>query len=242
MKKLHTYDQLPEWLKLAGLIIGAEGDEGQDGSQDSGNDSGDDDEPNESGDSGSDDDTPEDERHDDADDPKVKGLKSSLAAERAANKTNAREVRRLQRELKAATKDQEERELREKSEVEQATAKQQKAEEKVTRLAAGLKRSAIQQAIESAAREAKFIDTDDAVQGVDWDKIDVEQDDDDPSDIVVDTKTVVAEVKALANRKKHLIQKGTDDGEKTGSSFAGGGGKKGKLDDEELKRKYPALQ
>lgn len=240
MQKIHT-EMLPEWLRHREFIIGAE-DDGQEGSEDSGDDGANDDE---SGKSGADDgasDTPEDERHDDADDPKVKGLKDALAAERAANKSNSRELKRIQRELKDAKKAQEDRELQEKSEADQAKVKAEKAEEKVTRLAAGLRKSAVRQAIEAAARDAKFIDTDDAVQGVDWDKIEVEQDDDDPSDITVDPKTVLAEVKALANRKKHLIQKGTDDGEKTGSSFAGGGGKKGKLDDEELKKKYPSLR
>lgn len=235
MKKLHTEQEgLPYWLLAVDQIIGREGED------DSGSDDSSDDSLDDAGDGTDDDDTPEDELHDDADDPKVKGLKSALATERKSNKINSREVRRLQRELKKAQEAQEERELREKSEVEQAQAREKRAQEKAERLAQGLLKREINAAIEKAAREANFIDVDDALGGVDLSKIKYEQDEDDPSDIEVDFKSVQAEVKGLAARKKHLIKSGTEDGEATGSSFAGGSKKKS--GDKDLKEIYPALR
>lgn len=234
--KFHTEQaELPYWLLSNDPIIGREGDDDS-GDSDEGDDSQDD-----AGDGTDDDDTPEDELHDDADDPKVKGLKSALATERKSNKTNAKEVRRLQRELKKAQDAQEERELADKSEVEQAQAREKKAQEKAERLAKGLLSRELNAAIEKAAREANFIDVDDALGGVDLSKIKYEQDEDDPSDIEVDFKSVQAEVKGLAARKKHLIKSGTEDGEATGSSFAGGSKKK-KSGDEDIKDLYPSLR
>lgn len=234
--KLHTTDRIetPHWLLALGDIIGAEGENG------SGDKTGEDDD--DSSDEDGDDDSDDSQEHDDADDPKVKGLKSALAVERASNKTNAKELKRLERELKKAKAAQDEKELEEKSEVEQATTKAQKAEEKATKLAQGLLKRDIDSAIEKAARDAGFIDIDDALSGVDRSKIVFEQDDDDPSDIDIDIKTVVAEVKGLAGRKKHLVRTGTDDGEPTGSTFGGSKRKKGKLDEETLKDKYPSLR
>lgn len=234
--KLHTSDpiELPHWLLAIGDIIGAEGDD------DSGDQSGDDD--GDEGDENDDDASDASEEHDDADDPKVKGLKTALATERASNKSNAKELKRLERELKKAKAAQDEKELEEKSEVEQAKTKATKAEEKATKLAAGLLKRDIDSAIEKAARDAGFIDIDDALSGVDRSKITFEQDEDDPSDIDIDLATVKAEVKGLASRKKHLIRSGTEDGEPTGSTFGGSKRKKGKLDDDSLKERYPSLR
>lgn len=227
--KLHTNKADLEWLWAIGDIIGAE-----EGDGDHDDKSGDDDAPNDSEDP--DDPSKESQEHDDADDPKVKGLKSALATERANNK-------RIARELRQAQKAKDERELAEKSEVEQATAKATQAEEKATKLAQGLLKRDIDSAIEKAARDAGFIDIDDALSGVDRSKITWEQDDDDPSDIEIDFATVKAEVKGLASRKKHLIRSGTEDGQPTGSTFGGGGKrKKGKLDDDALKERYPSLR
>lgn len=155
----------------------------------------------------------EDDDHDDKDDPKVKGLKSALAAER--KRANAAE-----RAARAAAKEKEERDLAEKTEIEQLQIKDKKNTERLEKLTAGYRRSALDAAIEKAAKD--FTDPADAVAGVDRTQIEVEQDDEDPSIVKVDEKSVIRAVKALAAEKKHWLKPtGTDDGQATGSGFGG---------------------
>jgi len=181
-----------------------------------------------------DEDDDEDE-HDDKDDPKTKGLRSALAKERAAAKANARELKKLQKE-KA------ERELAGKSESEQEKAKREAAESKLTKLAEGFKRTAVTSAIEKAAAKAGFIDTQDAVDAlINSDDLGVEQDEDDPSDVTIDPKSIEKAVKALATKKPHFLKSGTEDGEPTGGQF-GGSKQKKPTGDEEILAKYPSLR
>lgn len=225
-KQTVILDLLPEF------ILGAEGDEGAQ-STDSGNDSG---ESQENAGSVSNDSSeePEKDEHDDRDDPKVKGLRSALAAERArANK--------LEKEARARAKADEEKALKEKSEIEQAQIREQKAMERLQRLADGYRKSAVDRAIEQAASD--FIDPNDAITGVDRSQIEVEQDEEDPSIVKVDKKSVERVVKALAAEKSHWLKKqGTDDGEKTGSTFGGSRQKSDKTKDEVYRQKYPSLR
>jgi len=228
MKKGTLDLQLLEEL-LPAVIFGAEGDD--DGSPGDG-ESGDD------GDAGSsaDDDNDDDGQNDD-DDEKNKdtdGLKSALRKERA--RANAAE-----KALKAKTKAEEEAKLAEKTEIEQAQTREQQAKDRAEKLATGLLQRDLNDAIRQAARDLNFIDVDDAVQGVDRSSLVWTQDDDDPTDIVIDTKSVEREVKKLATKKSHFIRSGTDDGEPTGSQF-GGSKKKKTTQDDELKKKYPALR
>lgn len=216
-------------LLLPAVIFGAEGE--NEGEGDNDNPSGDEDE---NAGSGSDNDDPEDGEHDDANDPKVKGLKAALAAERRKNAA-------LEKKQKQADKAKADAELAEKSELEQAQTKAQQAEERAQKLANGFLQSNINAAIRSAARDLNFIDVDDALAGVERSGITYDQDSDDPSDVSVDEDTVIAAVKALAKKKPHFLKTGTDDGDPTGSPM--GGSRKKKLSsDEELAKKYPALR
>ena len=68
-----------------------------------------------------------------------------------------------------------------------------------------------------------------------------EQDDDDPSVITIDQKSIAAQVKALSTKKPHFIKTGTEDGEPTGSSFGGTKTPKKTNRSDELKAAYPSL-
>jgi hypothetical protein len=213
---------------------GAAGGAGSDGASGDGNgDDGDGD----GGDDGDDDLPPDND---------VSGLKSALQKEREQRKTAAKELRTLTKQFRDAQKRLNELDDKDKSEVEKATKQAAQAGEKVTKLAGKLRTQAVDALIERHAREMKFIDVDDALTGVDRSKIEVEQDDDDPSDIRVDAKTVKAAVKALADKKKHLIQseEGEGGGGPSGSRFGGGGNKggDGKNTAERLKELYPSLR
>jgi|SRR6478609_6094604 len=227
---------LLDWLLSDVPVIGAEGegageggDDNSQGSQEGQDDSGDDDE----GDADDDDEeTPGD----------LDGLKKALAAERKLNKQKDKDLRAVARREAAAQKAKEADELKEKSELEQERTKREKAEEKTTKLATGLRNSAIRAAIKEAAEKSNFIDAADAIEGVDWESLEVEQDDDDPSIVTIDAKKVLSQVKALALKKPHYIKAGTSDGEPSGSQFGGGKKSAEKLSEEKLKEQYPSLR
>ena len=127
-------------------------------------------------------------KHEDADDPAVQGLKSALEAERNRAKANEKELKQLQKE-------KEERELADKTELEKLQITSKKDKEKAEKLATGYRNRIIGDAIKSAATD--FIDSIDAIEGVDWSEISYEQDEDDPSVVTVDQKSVEAAVKKL---------------------------------------------
>lgn len=223
--------KLPYWLLSSMVVLGAEDDPTQ----------GD-------GNGGKNDDDHED---DDGDTGDVEGvdklpdthpLKIALKKEREANRANSKELRRLQREAAAAQKAKDEQDLAEKSELEQATIKLQKAEERANALAAGYLKSSLDRAIEQAAREAHFIDPNDAITSIARDSISFEQDENDPSRVTIDPKTVKAAVKALADKKPHWVSSGTDDNGATGSKFSGTPPKNKKTDAERLAELYPSLR
>lgn len=222
--------ELPEWLRLNYLVLGHEDDpdEGDEGEEDEGEE---DDE---------DDDEGEEPDEKDGDKKRKDGFKSdaSKASVLADLARERRERQRLQREAAARKKKDDEAELKTKTEVEQATTKLTKAEERAANLAKGFLTTRLDNAIERVARELRFKDVDDALSLVDRSEIEVEQDEDDPSKVKIDSESLKAAVKALATKKKHLISEGTDDGEPTGGQF-GNKKKKGKAaDDEVLVKKY----
>ena len=221
-----TYNE--ELLKLfPAVLIGAEGDgEGDgDGGQ---NDDGENDGENEDKDAGQDDNDKTEDKSDNA------NLLKALQAERRARAA-------AEKEAKALKKAQDERELSEKSELEQAQTRLQERETRAQELASALLNRDLNDAIRKAAQAAQFIDTDDAIAGVDRNKLSYEQDEDDPTQVTIDEKSVEREVKALAAKKRHFIRTGTDDGEPSGSQFGGkGGGSKGDRE-KTLRSKYPTL-
>lgn len=172
---------------------------------------------------------------DDEGEEDVSGLKTALEKERANVKARDKELAKLK-------KRDEDADLAKKDEVEQANIKAQRAEEKATKLAAGLRRTSLNSAIEKAAEKLGFIDTDDAIAGVEVPDDAIEQDEDDPSDITIDSAAVLKAVKALATKKPHFIKSGTEDGDATGNQFGGNNRKPKKTSDETLREKYQALQ
>lgn len=217
------------------LIIGAEGDGdgegegGENGSGDSGDGSGDGDPGDGDGDAGDGSDGDEGEK------PDVTGLKSALEKERAANKQK-------DKELKALRKAKEAKENAEKSDVERAETERAAAVAKAEKLAAGFLKTNLNSAIRRAAEKAGFIDPDDAVGSISREDIIFEQDEDDPSDVDIDQKSVEKAVKALATKKPHFVKSGTGDGEPSGSQFGGSKQKGKKSSDDQLRERYPSLR
>lgn len=224
-KNWFILDELPEFILGADDEDDPEGDSGDSG-DDAGDLSQDDNGAAGSNSEGS-------SEHDDADDPKVKGLKSALDAERAKSKAAEKKATALQKEKDA-------KDLADKSEIEQAQIRAEKAEEKATKLAAGYVRDALNGAIKDAANKLKFLDVTDALDGVDRSKLTYEQDEDDPTEVSIDLKILEKEVKALAQRKPHFLEKGTEDGGPTGGQF-GGSKKKQKTPSDTYKERYPSL-
>jgi hypothetical protein len=171
----------------------------------------------------------------------VSGLKSALEKERNEKKA-------LDKELKAYRKKEEERTAAEKTEIERATDTAAKEAARVQKLAAGFRNNAVNSAILKAAANAKFLDPSDALRTEVIEAIGVEQDEDDPSQVTIDEKSVVAAVKALATSKKHYVASGDGSQQqqkqapKSGSSFGGGAPQSNLTADEQaLAKRYPAL-
>lgn len=163
------------------------------------------------------------------------GLKSALDKERRARKAAeklARDAQKIIDEAKA----------KDLSETDQAKDKADKADAKSVKLAEKLKVTAVDNVIIRLAGGLKFRDIDDALQLISRGDIEVDQDDDDPSDVTIDESSVKKALEALAKKKPHLIV-AEGQGEKSGSKFGGGGNKKSEkeTDDEMLRKNYPAL-
>lgn len=175
----------------------------------------------------------EGETNDPENDPEA--LRKALRTERAERK-------RLERDSKRREDAENDKKLKEQGEVTLLTKKLEEQKTINTRLGSLFYNNAIKSAIEREAKLLNFIDTDDAISGVDRQLIDAEQDPDDPSVISIDDASVKRAVKALADRKKHLIRSGTDDGQPSGSSFGGTKSKdKPATDQEKLLARYANL-
>ena len=226
----NIFSLLPEF------IFGAEDDD--DPNADStGNDDNNSGDPGENNDSG-DDNGANNGGTNDEDDGRTKALK----AERKLRSEAEKEAKRLARENEELRrKDLDELE-RTKAERDDALSVRQEDQAKLAKLTEGFRRSAIIKAITDEATKQNFIDVADALAGVDEDSLGVEQDDDDPTQVTIDLKAVASAVKKLATSKPHYINKGTDDGDPTGSQF-GGSRRKNKDEDTEttLRNRYPNL-
>jgi len=214
------------WNQWPGVILGAEGEPEPKTDPDPKEDLEDPDDPEDKGEG-------EGEGTTDKSKEDFEAVQKALDAERRITKRQERELKRLRITQETGKEEKQEDLERTRQESEAVKAQNQK-------LAAGLLTRDVDAAIREAAKDAKFIDPEDAVNGVDRSKIVAEQDDEDPTDIFVDETTVQAAVKALATKKSHFIRSGTDDGDATGSPF-GGSKKKKQQDEEALRELYPSL-
>lgn len=208
---------------------GGAGDTGGEGDDTGGGDDGGDD------DTGDSDDVPED----------LEGLKKALKTERDLRKKAEKGLKLTDREKRRLEKAQKDLKDAEEGEVAAAKKSAEEATGKVTKLAAQLRQTSLERAIIDAARKQKFRDPDDVITHLarsNFNGIDIDQDDDDPSDIEIDAKSVEKAVKAVATAKPHwLIAAG--DTNNSGSSFNGGkpgGGNKNK--NQEYAERFPALR
>jgi len=176
----------------------------------------------------------DEEEKEDKDKPEnTDALKSALRKERNLRKKE-------ERERKALAKRIEDFDNKEKSETDKAKEDASKAESKALRLAAALKTTAVDNAIIKSAQKLKFRDIDDALKLVDREAIDIDQDEEDPSNIDLDEESVKSALETLAKTKPHLIlADGQED--KSGSKFAGSRKSQKDMDEDALIDKFPAL-
>ena len=232
------------------VIFGAEEDEIDDDETVDGEDNDDNDSSNQSDSENDGDNEDEDEdENDDADSgkkPKEDGRTTALKAERKLRREKAAENARLRRENEALKrKDMEETE-RLQLELKDALEANETTNTRYQKLVDGYRNSAIKDAILREAEKQNFIDPSDVVNhlaGVDLAELfSVEQDEDDPSVIDIDLKAVSSEIKKLATSKPHYINKGTEDGQRSGSGFGGSRRKKKEKDESaSLRELYPNL-
>lgn len=192
------------------------------------------------GDDGGDGDTDDGDLPDD-----LEGLRKALKSERDLRRKAEKGLKLTDREKRKLEKAQADIKAAEDGEVAAAKTAAEKSAQQVTKLAGQLRQNALEGAITRAARALKFRDPDDAItqlQRSNFAGIDIDQDDDDPSDIEINQKTVDKAVKAIATAKPHwLIAAG--DGSPSGSSFNGGKPDGGKVDkNKEYAERYPALR
>lgn len=235
--------ELPFWLRDSRLDLIFHEGEDDEGTED---------------DDAEEDEEDEDEKDDESKDKKsegdTSGLKSALEKERAERK-------KLEKEAKALRKFKEEQDAKGKSDAEKATDAATKASATAVKLAAKLQTNAVDTEIIKAAGRvqlpngAKFADVDDALRLIDRGAIEVEQDEDDPSDVEINSDSVEKALKALAKKKPHLLvatKKDDDDQDEeedekpskssTGSKVGSRGTRdKGKIKEDELRARYPML-
>jgi len=169
-------------------------------------------------------------------------LKSALRKERLAR-------RDAQKQLKGLAKFKKDTEDKEKTDSTLATEKAVKAEERATKLAGKLLDAALDNSIIKIAGVLGFLDLDDALRLVKRTDIEVDQDEDEPSEVEVDEKSVKTALEALKKAKPHLVRSDESDSDtkevrppKSGSKFTGGTKDKEQLDEGVLLDKYPALR
>lgn len=163
----------------------------------------------------------------------LSGLKSALAVERKARKDLEKKLNQLAQAEARAKQTEEEK-------IAQLTKDFEASKTKSSNLAAAFLAVSLEEAIRKAAIEAKFRDPSDAIAMVDRSTIVVDQDEDNPHLVEVDSNTVKTAIKKLADVKKHLLLTGTEDGGQTGSQF-GAQRKGGQLTEADYKAKYTSL-
>lgn len=235
---MRAHDTDPWWLTEGLDLVGfeSEDDSGEDDEgEDEENDDTDEEEEN-SDDEGADDEDEESEEDDKEGGKKnIAGLKKALREERLARKKAERELRKLKPPKKTPPPPKDDDEDKDG----ESNSDSNKDDARVIALASKLKKSAIDTAILSFGDG--FKSSEELLALVNRSEIDVDQDEEDPSEIDVDLETVEAAVKALAKKSPHLM-KGRGTGSKSGSKFGGKNSRNSKASDEQLKKKYSALR
>lgn len=225
------------WLQLSGSIVGFdEGGEGEGAGEGAGQGAGG--EGQGTGEGAGEGDGEEGKTYTAAE---LAGIKSALAKERNERKAADKELAAF-RKAKAEAADSE------KTEIQRLTDSHANLADKYTKLAAGYRSDALERAVLAAAKDAKFRDPSDAMRFDIVSGLEVEQDEDDPTKVTVNTDELVKRIKKLAADKPHYLAEGTPPARrgatKTGSTFNGAnnGSKKGDADLAALQAKYPALR
>lgn len=166
------------------------------------------------------------------------GLKSALQKERADRKA-------LEKRIAAFEKAEREKADAEKSEVQRLTDQQAREADKVKKLATGFRDSAVRAAIMAEATKQNFADPSDAVTADVIAALGVEQDEDDPTKVEIDSDSVAKALKALAKQKPHWLKTATKPGatRSAGGTFGGNGAGNGNQDpNAALMQRFPALR
>lgn len=226
-------DDLPRWLQSL-IVCGREDDGDNDEDNEDGNEN--DEDNNDDGEDGGDGGDKGGDSGDGDNDLKARAdaLEESLKKERKLRRQAERDARKAAKVKETSQEEKDSTALRKQLEDQEAKTK---------RLAAGLRSSAVDNAILEAARKAQFIDPTDALLDDVRKEVDVDQDDDDPSDIDIDLDTVKDAVKKLANKKKHLIGE-PGEGERSGGKFRrrSRSGDEDSASEQALVTNYPSLR
>lgn len=229
------------WLKNL-IITAREGDDDEGDDQndagDNGDDNGEEGEGQEETSGSSDDEKSGDE--DDEED--VAKLKAALKKERLLRREKERELRKAKRTRQSAPEESSEEESASDKEADKIRRKLESEQQRTRRLAEGFRKKSIDDAILTEARKQGFIDPTDALTDDIRSDVDYEQDRDDPTLVDIDMDSVEDAVKDLADRKKHLVGKGSP-GTPSGGKFRRkqGSGDDDKGNEATLKNRYPSL-
>lgn len=229
-------NELPYWLQNT-IICGRDndGNEGEGDEGDEGDDAGDDGEENDG----------EGEEEISKIDPKnhearAAALEKALETERKQHREERKLRRKAERDARQAAQQKEESE--EAKTLEETQTKLAAEADKNSKLATRLLNNERDAAILAEARRQKFIDPTDALIDDVRNAVEVDQDDEDPSDIEVDSTSVKNAITKLATSKKHLIGE-PNEGDRSGSRFRKRGTKDDEAtSDEKLKETYPSLR
>lgn len=201
---------LPEWLirdTFYGEDPGSREENEDLGDDDGQEDDSDDleDNPDEEDEGNDEDEEDEDDDEDGNDDEEVTALRDALRNERRFKREERkgrikaeRERNELQARLAAGTEQESEA-------IKTLQADLERERKMNERFVSGFATHAVHTAIIAAATKVGFIDPEDALSVAK--KIEVDQDDEDPTQVDIDEALVMSEVKALARRKSHLVGK-----------------------------------
>lgn len=250
---MRSSEEIPWWLRDDLEIIGFEDEEDEDEEEDETEEEEDESEEDEDEDS---DDEDEDDEEDEEEDDKSKSKKgakgkkkpnnaallSALRKERIKNRNLERRLRRLEAKDPPKKKAAPPKKAGDKKEEEEEDTSQADAErtEREQRLAKKFRDTAINNLVIKHAGD--FQSVDEALALIDRKEIEVDQDDDDPSEIEVDEESVIEAVKALAKKSPHLLRPKGERRSRSGSKFNGRRKKSNEPSEEEVRKKYSALQ